>query len=46
MIWNPADGTLKQTLTGHTHYVLALTTLTNGDIVSGSQDNKIKIWRY
>jgi WD40 repeat protein len=37
-------GTLKKTLTGHTWGVYALTTLSNGDLVSGSGDNTIKIW--
>jgi WD40 repeat protein len=43
-IWNPNDGTLKQTLNGHTNWVNALATLPNGDIVSGSSDKTIKIW--
>ena len=37
-------GTLKKTLTGHIDSVYALTTLSNGDLVSGSWDNTIKIW--
>jgi len=37
-------GTLKKTLTGHTGVVVVLTTLSNGDLVSGSGDNTIKIW--
>ena len=43
-IWNVEDGTVKRTLTGHTHYVNALKGLDNGDLVSGSEDGTIKIW--
>jgi WD40 repeat protein len=43
-IWNPHDGTLKRTLNGHNGHVRSLTTLSNGDLVSGSNDRKIKIW--
>ena len=35
---------IKQTLIGHNSGVVALTTLSNGDLVSGSDDNTIKIW--
>ena len=40
-IWNQNTGTLLRTLTGQT---LALTTLSNGDLLSASVDNTIKIW--
>ena len=43
-IWNPNDGTLKTTLTGHTRDVESLVVLPNGDLASGSEDNTIKIW--
>ena len=44
-IWNPNDGTLKRTLTGHTNgHVYSLVVLPNGDLASGSADNTIKIW--
>ena len=33
-----------KTLTGHTNVVQALTVLQNGNLVSGSSDNTIKIW--
>ena len=33
-----------QTLTGQTGIVYALTVLQNGNLVSGSFDNTIKIW--
>jgi WD40 repeat protein len=45
-IWNPNDGTLKRTINGHTGSVITLTTLPNGDIVSGSGDRTIKIWSF
>jgi WD40 repeat protein len=35
---------LKRTLHGHTLAVHSLTTLQNGDLVSGSGDRTIKIW--
>jgi WD40 repeat protein len=43
-IWNPQDGTLKKTLTGHTDAVWTLTTLLNGNLASGSFDKTIRIW--
>jgi WD40 repeat protein len=38
------DGTSESTLTDHTDTVRALTTLSNYDIVSASDDLTIKIW--
>src|SRR5271163_3379531 len=38
-------GILEYTLTGHTGQVKCLLTLPNGDLVSGSSDNSIKIWK-
>jgi WD40 repeat protein len=43
-IWNSTDGTLKQNITGHSDYVRSLTTLSNGDLVSGSDDTTIRVW--
>ena len=43
-IWNPYNGTLKRTLIGHHSDVKSLTTLPNGDLASGSDDETIKIW--
>jgi WD40 repeat protein len=40
----PPYGSLLLTIAAHTDYVSALTTLPNGDLVSGSWDNTIKIW--
>ena len=42
--YDPATGELIQTLTGHTSDVFALTVLQNENLVSGSDDNSIKIW--
>ncbi len=39
-IWNPTEGTLLRTLTGHTSIVYALTVLPNGDLASGSGDRR------
>ena len=43
-IWNPLDGSLKRTITGHKGDVLALVGHSNGNIISGSVDKTIKIW--
>ena len=43
--WNLAEGSANiQTLNGHTNSVRALSTLSNGNIASGSGDKTIKIW--
>jgi hypothetical protein len=42
-IWNPHDGTLKRTINVNT-WVEALTTLSNGDLVSGLLSRSIIIW--
>ncbi|MFM6003321.1 MAG: WD40 repeat domain-containing protein, partial [Sphaerospermopsis kisseleviana] len=45
-IWNLATGELKSTLTGHSDSVRTLAITPNGrTLVSGSDDNTIKIWR-
>ena len=41
-IWNPTDGTLKQTLIGHSDWIRGLRTLPNGDLASGLYDETIK----
>ena len=43
-IWNSSTYELITTFTGHTSTVWALTILPNGNIVSRSSDNTIKIW--
>ena len=43
-IWDWNKGNCINTLSGHNHWVKCLTQLSNGYIISGSQDNIIKIW--
>ena len=43
-IWNPTDGSVMRTLTGHTSLVHSLAVLPNGYLASCSFDNTIKIW--
>jgi WD40 repeat protein len=43
-VWNSTSGTLKLTLTGHSNDVYSLKTLSNGDLVSASNDNTILVW--
>ncbi len=38
------QGVCLNNLTGHTHYIFALTLLPNGLLVSGAADNTIMIW--
>ena len=42
-MWNVNDGTVNGTLTGNYAWILALVTLLNGDLVSGSF-GVINIW--
>jgi WD40 repeat protein/uncharacterized caspase-like protein len=45
-LWNLADGTLRQTLTGHQGKVTSIAFSPNDNILaSGSDDNTIKLWR-
>lgn len=44
-IWNSNNGSLVGTLSGHTGPINTLIVLTNGHLVSGSSDKKIKIWK-
>ncbi|BAZ08295.1 WD-40 repeat protein [Calothrix sp. NIES-4071] len=44
-LWRVKDGKLLNTLTGHSDEVTSVAISTNGLIASGSNDNKIKIWR-
>lgn len=37
-------GRIKKEMKGHTGRIFSLATLTNGDLVSGGEDNTIKIW--
>jgi len=44
-IWNPNNGSLLFTLTGHDGFVSTLVTLPNGNIASaGRYDNTVRIW--
>ena len=43
-IWDWENGTCENTLTGNNHWVKCLTQLSNDYIISGSQDNLIKVW--
>ena len=43
-IWNPTDGIVIRTLSGHTDAVIELAVLPNGHLASGSEDKTIKIW--
>ena len=43
-ILNTKDYTTSCVLTGHTQGVRALETMKNGDIISGSMDQTIRIW--
>lgn len=42
-VWRP-DGILEQSLTGHEHSVLSLTTLSSGRLASSSNDHTIRLW--
>jgi WD40 repeat protein len=44
-IFDVSDGSLKQTLKGHTDWIQSLAVLSNGILVSGSIDSTIKIWK-
>ena len=45
-MWTEASGQWHSVeLTGHTDYVYALATLTDGRLVSGSLDNSLRVWR-
>jgi WD40 repeat protein len=44
-LWDPATGTLKHTLEGHSDWVLSVAFLSDGQLlVSGSRDKTIKLW--
>lgn len=43
-IWNPYDGVLMKSLSGHAKYVQTLAVLNDGRLSSGSGDETIKIW--
>jgi WD40 repeat protein len=43
-IWNPNNGKLKRSLNDHTDKVTSLKILPNGDLMSASSDETIKIW--
>lgn len=43
-IWNPNNGSLLNTLNGHTSLIRSLKTLPNGNLASVSTDSTIKIW--
>ncbi|CAF1024008.1 unnamed protein product [Brachionus calyciflorus] len=43
-IWNTLDGSLKQSLLGHTRGICSLILLENDSIASGSYDRTIRIW--
>ena len=45
-IWNSQNGSLKHTLTSHSHWVISLIVLHNGNLVSASYDGSIIIWNY
>ncbi len=45
-IWDVEKGSLKATLTGHTHAVCALAVVGNNRIASGSGDETVKVWNY
>ena len=42
-IWNAMDGTLIRTLNAHSDIINAMVSMENGDLVSGSQDDLVKI---
>ena len=42
-IWNPYNGTLIQTLTGHNASIWSLQNIKNGRLASSSEDATIKI---
>ena len=44
-IWNINYTDAIQTLTGHQDYVISVIKISNGDLVSCSNDHFIKIWR-
>ena len=44
-LWRVADGSLRQTLTGHTASVLSVAFSPNGQaIASGAADNTARLW--
>lgn len=43
-IWNIETGTLKKAFNGHKRAISALETLPNGNLISASEDETIKIW--
>jgi WD40 repeat protein len=43
-IWNPMDGSLKRTLTGHTSAIYSLDVMNNGLLVSASYDYTVRVW--
>lgn len=43
-IWSTGTSSLVRSLTGHANYILSLTVLQDGSLVSGSEDRTIKIW--
>lgn len=43
-IWKASTNTLVRSLVGHTNYILSLSMLQDGSLVSGSEDRTIKIW--
>jgi len=44
-IWNPVNGELLRTLTGHEDIVTSVSISPNGKLIaSGSEDDTIKIW--
>ncbi len=43
-VWNPVNGSLLQTLLGHTDWVSYLAVLPDNYLASASRDKTIKIW--
>ena len=43
-IWDTNNGSVKQTLTGHTSWIRYLVALENNDLASASDDKTIIIW--
>lgn len=43
-MWRKSDFSLFSTLTGHTNTVSCFDILANGSLISGSLDNRVKIW--
>lgn len=43
-IWNLNDGSLINTLVGHTSFVVSLAVLKNGNLASGDANGVIKVW--